>query len=98
MSTEEILKSMSVIINKHSKGKFELEAMVVKNERKPYCDIKVNFKENPSFKARIILKKIKKNQEYSRTIHHYYWISPYIIGIKRSVELQILMRVLRRWR
>lgn len=99
LSNEEILKSMSVIINKYCKEKeHELEAIVVKNEIKPFIDIKINLKENNKYKVRIMLKKIKANNEYCLTIHHHYWISQYIIGIKRSLELQLIMRVLREWR
>lgn len=90
---------MSVIINKYCKEKeHELESIVVKNEVKPFIDIKINLKENNKYKARIMLKKIKRNNEYCLTIHHHYWISQYIIGIKRSLELQFIMRVLREWR
>lgn len=98
LSKEEILKSMSVIINKYSKDKIELEAMVLKNECKPYLDIRVHMKENSKYKARIILKKLKNQQEYCSTIHHHYWITQYVTGIKRSLELLLLMRVFRKWR
>ena len=89
---------MSVIINKYSKDNIELETVVVKNETKPYLDIRVHLRENNRYKARIILKKFKNQQEYCPTIHHHYWMAQYVIGIKRSLELQLLMRVLRKWR
>ncbi len=98
LSKEEILKSMSVIINKYSKEKIELEAIVMKNETKPYLDIRITLKENTKYKARIILKKFKNQQDYCASLHHHYWIAQYVIGIKRSLELQLLMRVLRKWR
>lgn len=87
-----------MVINKYSKDNVKLEALVVKNEIKPYLDIRIHLKENVKYKARIILKKLKNQKEYCGTIHHHYWIAQYITSIKRSLELQLLMRVLRKWR
>ena len=98
LSKEEILKSMSVIINKYSKENVELECCMMKNEIKPYSEIRVTLKENPKLRGRIILKKFKNKVEYCDTLHHHYWIAQFVTGIKRSLELQMLMRVLRTWR